>query len=346
MQSGLIDSENVSSVLRGISQKKQNGSLEINLPEQQIIIVFSNGKIVDGFTNEKTSVGRVFEKLQKGEYLEAGEIFPEHGDYEELLSLLGKTNNNGREVNLEFLGTIIRHDLLDFLFSINLNKAAVYSFNQHMPEYDRDFASAISVGQYLLDKASLESEEKRFNEIFRPGALILKLDLAGLMLSKEEQIMFDLLKDKTSLEEFVKISIFSRYHIVTNLLSFYERAIIEVDFEDGEMPLDLKVNPKVVDILEDSSERPYVEREFKPQSKNEHRARKQESSKKSSDEKTSIVKKSNLKQAKKAEEKTFVAESKNKSDRSSLAYQVTMFLYALGALLIIWLCWSDFINTF
>lgn len=236
MQTGLVSTENISQVLRNISQRKQNGALEIIQGDDKLQIVFSNGKIVDAYRESESRQDRETRRTQ------------------------GSMDSS----DIEKMRIAVKHDVLNFLFSLDLSNHSIFNFKNFMPEFNKELAANISVGQYLLDKASLDSESKRFNQIFHPNSSILKLDLAGLELSPEEQILYNSLGERTQLEEVFANAPLSRYHIVVYLLSFYERAIVEADNSAADCVRNSPADLSVVNVLEDHSERPFIEKELSP----------------------------------------------------------------------------------
>ncbi len=234
MQTGMVSSENIAQVLRNIAQKRQNGSLDISLSEDKSIIIFSNGKIVDAYLESENVLARAARRMDK----------------------------IAEDSSPELLKTAFRHDVLNFLFDLDLARNSIYEFRNYMPEFDKELAANISVGQFLLDKASLDSEIKRFGQIFQPHSLITKVELAGLELSEEEKVFYELLPESASLENIFEVCFLSRYHIVINLLSFYERAILEVEKDTSEISSAEPVDRDIINVLEVTSERPFVEKEL------------------------------------------------------------------------------------
>jgi hypothetical protein len=201
MQTGMINIDNSAQILRSIAQKRQNGSLEIIQGTEKINIIFSNGKIIDAFLESENTVARAARRIE----------------------MVGETGSE------EILRTVVKHDVLNFLFDINLNINSTFTFNNYMPQFEEEYSANISVGQYLLDKAAFEPEFKRFKERFPDDCVILKLEPEEVELSEEEQIMYESMPERSKLEDLMQESILSRYHTILTLLLFREKGVIEIE---------------------------------------------------------------------------------------------------------------------
>lgn len=269
MQTGLVTSESVSQILRGISQRRQSGSLDILTGARRVTIIFANGKIVDAFDENQPSLARLWDFLKDRDLIRTDLPF----EPQNLSDLLRCFHEDPEVDNEAIFKTAIKSDLLNLLYDVDLADNAVCEFIPYIHDYDRDFMPGISVSQYLLDRASLESESKRFNTHFPDGSIIIKLELAGLALSTEEMILYDAIVDRSEVSEIFSRSLLSRYQIVTTLLSFYERAIIEI--ESGTSVLTEAAAGKIVDVLKVSSERPFIEQELNLKKEGKEKKRKE-----------------------------------------------------------------------
>lgn len=237
MQTGVVNLENLSQVLKNVAHRRQTGCLEIRPSEGIINIVFVSGKIVDCYNETEGTAARVARRLER----------------------------TAKEGTSDLLRMIYRHEVLDFLFNLDLINDCVYTFKNFTPEYDRDYAPGISVSQYLLDKASYESEIKKFNQIFPADSVILKLDLAGIELSEEERFFYDWLPERSDLSKLRSESFLNTYHTIVFLISFYERAVIEIVTDDVYSEPLAPADSAIVNILEDTTQRPFIEKELMPE---------------------------------------------------------------------------------
>ncbi|MCO6430246.1 MAG: hypothetical protein J5J00_05245 [Deltaproteobacteria bacterium] len=280
MLTGMLNSENLSSVLRGISQKRQNGLMEISFPDGAVTVVFSAGKVVDFIDPVSPGCSEVMRRLSNAGYGEEIDDVGEMETYSDLFRALNNRSGEHRLVDEETFKKVIRHRILDRLYMLNLDHSAIYSFKIQMPEYDRDFSPAISVGQILLDRVALETDGERFVKRFKPGCMIALSTSGGDALSEEEQAVFAALDKPRTLEELRSRLILSCYHFQSALLSLFDRAALDVNFPESATNQASELSCELVNALEESTERPYiasdqlkVEPEFEPNGQPQETAR-------------------------------------------------------------------------
>lgn len=266
MQTGMLNSENHSHILRGISQKRQNGVLEVLYGEYNVSIYFLNGKIVEVIDSRRDPIDHQRDILDKYGYLnktDSGQL--ECSTYQELFVALNSQANQSKALDENTFRMALKKRILDALYDLKLDSPAVYNLKLQMVNYDRDFAPSISVGQILLDRVSLESDSERFLNTFPESGLIKRNDLAGISLTEEERMLFDAIERDTTCTKLSESVLLSRYALQHNLLSMYDRAIIDVEQRTIlEASAARVLSDDILSVLEESSDRPFIEEELQP----------------------------------------------------------------------------------
>lgn len=237
MQSGVINSENVSQVLRQISQRRQQGVLEISSGGSTHNVSFISGKVVD--VQEGTSgPEQLYHALVDGGLCQEGTTsFPD--SYSELYTTLESEGVFKRAVEEEEFRNILRQQILDRLYSIEFQQGVFYQFRVQMVEVDKDLAPSISIGQLLLDLVSLDSEEERFQKAFPIGAKVEAVDQAVHSFSEEELKLLTILAyGSCDVDLLKRKSLLSRYHFQEALLSLFEQDCLLVELPGSSMPAD------------------------------------------------------------------------------------------------------------
>lgn len=234
MQSGVLNSENLSQIFRGLSQKRRHGTLEINYADQVQRVLFAQGKIVEviGTVNP---VHEVLELLQAADVIPASTGPVQVQRYGDLL-LCGRTNGAaGDSIEPSVVRRAVKHRVLDRLYRLNLDVGAFYTFKVEMIEYDREFCPAISVGQLLLDFVALKDDARQFLATFPDDAVIGRARAPGRALTEEESVIYALTEHSITLNDIRRRSMLSGYHLQDALLSLHGQGCIGV-MEDAPPP--------------------------------------------------------------------------------------------------------------
>jgi len=230
MHTGVISSENLSQVLQGISRKRQQGILEVTLPNKVVQIFFVQGKVVEVIGSDAFPVTEVLESLKLGG-LVPHDVEENRSSYQDLFEWL-----NGDPISAcidrETFANVIRHRVLDRLYCLDFGGGAYYNFKVQMVEVEKDFTPSISVGQLLLDLVSLEADRERFADIFDLDTVLSKAEFHDLALSDEEQAVADALGTSKSVGEVIAQSMLSTFHACDVLLGLYDRELISILQED------------------------------------------------------------------------------------------------------------------
>lgn len=230
MLSGVMSSDNVSSVLRSISQRRATGILELSYPEREAQIFFVAGKIADVHFSDSDPNAEVVELLKAADYLQQ-DFSAQAESYTDLLELL--VGGGGKLINEEIFRRCIKQRVLNHLYSMQFDAGPEYAFKIQMVDLDRDFITEISVGQLLLDLVSLESDQDRFDSIFVAGSFVYRNDRANEDFTEEEGVLYRLIGDAgIALDELIPKSMLSKYQLLENLLGMHEQDIVYV-VQDG-----------------------------------------------------------------------------------------------------------------
>lgn len=230
MQTGVLSSENLAQVLRGIAQKRKQGILEVTNGEQVLQIMFVAGKIVEAFQSLDQALQEIITKIGAAGVLPA-DFSSIATNYAELFVQL---EHEGCVLDLDEYKVVIKQRILGELYNLNLPAGAFYSFKVQMVEIEDEFMPTISVGQLLLDLVSLKDDEQKFYETFPSDhAVRLTDDLEGNGI--EEGFLLHALKSHVHPAEIEAACMLSTFHFREVLLSLFTRGFVtvrQVDEED------------------------------------------------------------------------------------------------------------------
>jgi len=224
MHTGVLNSDNLASVLRDISQRRRQGTLAINLLNRQIEILCVQGKIVEAIEVGISPVAELAEILvNAGRLAQAPAKTPEN--YKALFQMM----NAGPEGVFDeaLFRQIVKERVLNKLYSLDVKAGAHYGFQMQMVEYDRDLCPSISIGQLLLDMVALESDKERFLNVFGNNEVQLT-GLEGGTLSPEECVVLEAVGAGASVDEIARLSMLSCYHLQDAMLTLYDAKMIKV----------------------------------------------------------------------------------------------------------------------
>ena len=230
MQTGVIDSDSFSQVLREISQRRRQGILELHYPDKETHISFIAGKIVSVDIAGRNSASELSDKLKFAGWIQDT---IEVESFSELFSGLVEAGCSISEGEYQ---RIVKHMILDKLYSLEMSSGAYFTFKTCMVKAERDFLPSISVGQLLLDLVAIETDTNRFSEIFSAENVVSKEVEEDDILSEEESILFNLIDGKRKIEDLREQSLLSVYHFQDALLAMHERGLVRVSA--GQVMLD------------------------------------------------------------------------------------------------------------
>lgn len=223
MQTGVLSSENLAQVLRGIAQKRKQGILEVTNGEHVLQIMFVAGKIVEAFRSLDQALEEVITRIGAAGVLPA-DFSSIATNYAELFVQLER---EGCVLDLDEYKVIIKQRILGELYTLNLPAGAFYSFKVQMVEIEDEFMPTISVGQLLLDLVSLKDDEQKFYETF-PADHAVRLSDAIEGNGVEEGFVLHALKSHVLPAEIEAACMLSTFHFREVLLSLFTRGYISV----------------------------------------------------------------------------------------------------------------------
>ncbi|MCB0352876.1 MAG: DUF4388 domain-containing protein [Bdellovibrionales bacterium] len=168
MHTGSLTPDNFSQVLRGLSQKRKSGTLEVVRGEEKFTVVFFQGKILEAFRNDFTPTAQLVETLVKSGFVASGEFQLEAlpANYSELFGVLQSSGTSGHLFDEDMYRQIVRHRVMQQLYNLPIDQGSFYNFRNEVRSVERELLPSISVGQLLLDLVELSEERAAFQEQF------------------------------------------------------------------------------------------------------------------------------------------------------------------------------------
>jgi hypothetical protein len=223
MQSGVITKDTFTQIFRGISQRRQQGTMELHCQDTLVKVQFIQGKIVDAVDGEQGRAQPILQVLTAAGYLEPG-MQSAAQSYRELFEEVSRVSK--RPLDESLFKQIIRHRVLDRLYALDFGTGSYFTFKIEMVDCDRELAPNISVGQLLLDYVALETEMAQFKELFESGQAIVHTPNPKSGVSAEEELVYDLIGQGISLQDLALRSMLSRYHLQEALLGLHKAGLI------------------------------------------------------------------------------------------------------------------------
>ena len=228
MQTGLVTNDNLSEVLRGLSQKRKQGVLELAIGQEKWNISFLTGKIVEVSKEGENPVETLFERISASGRV-TQEVSGELDSYKALLVSLNENGESGPVIDSELMKSFVKHHMLNKLYEIDLGNGAYYSFHTQMIEVDADLQPSISIGQLLLDLVGLETDSERFAGLFPEDVRVVPSgDPSQRALSDEESSLLEHSVEEPTIGELRARSLLSSYHFQEIVFGLYEAGLIEI----------------------------------------------------------------------------------------------------------------------
>ncbi len=228
MQTGVIGSHNVSNVLRGIAQKRQQGVLHIEYQERSVSLYFVQGKIVEVREEGLIPAQEIVQALKSAGLINVNTVI-EANTYTELVETIKKITRTREELDEAVVRRAIRHRVLDKLYSLDFSREVPYTFDLTLIDVEREYAQSISVGQVLLDMDALLSQSVEFQAHFPAEMFVVRLDRTKPALeTAEEDVIWDAIGKGSSTEELKSHALLNRLLFQTTLLEMLGRELIAV----------------------------------------------------------------------------------------------------------------------
>ena len=226
MDSGLLTSETFSTLLRTISQRRRQGVLEIDFPSDPVRILFVQGKIVEVVRASLAPAHEVVQRLQRAGLLPAAQTLP-LDSYHECFQAL-QSLPVAAAVDLGTFKRVVKHRILDVVYTLDFGAEAGFSFNVQMVEYEKDFAPTITTAQVLLDMVALQTDRERYQGLAKPGNLVKAVPGLSAGLSEEERLIYELCPEGMHLEDLRTRSMLSAYHFQESVFSLLDHGLLSV----------------------------------------------------------------------------------------------------------------------
>ena len=233
MQSGVLSADNLPDLLRGISQRRRQGVLEVHGSEGVTSVRFVQGRIVEVIAPQLTPIQEVVQWLSLAGYRVGDVKSYQEKYYSELLERLVRDQASAdggvssKPITQEVLSGIIKHRILERLYALDVGAGSMYSFKVQMVETERDFSPSISVGQLLLDLVELASEREEFTALF-PVDSYAKIANADAADTDDERSVLTAINAGAVLDDVAARSLLSSYHLRHALLGLLRRGAITV----------------------------------------------------------------------------------------------------------------------
>jgi hypothetical protein len=228
MQSGVLSADNLPDVLRGISQRRRQGVLEIQGSEGITTIRFVQGRVVEAFSSRLTPVQECIEWLQWAGYPVKDPKDYTEVNYQELAIRLQAELKADLSVSTTLLAHVVKHRVLERLYKLDVGTGSLYSFKVQMVEQEKGFSPNISVGQLLLDLVELNAERDHFYSRFPDTAIVRALCTPADITDEDEGVIIRSIGAGCSLAELERKCLLSSYHFKHALLSLHTAGKIEV----------------------------------------------------------------------------------------------------------------------
>ena len=223
MQVGIINEENFPQILRGISQKRRHGVLELHVGDQIVEVFFYQGKIVDVFRNKQTILKQIAHRLvargslYEGEWLVADVSAP---------ILLEQSEIAGFELSDEILRKMSQQRALENLYAIDVHAGSYYNFRIEFVASPLDEALQISVGQLLLDLVGYSEVHSLFVTHCAEDLVLSRGQPADREYTFEEQDLIWLVDGEMNISMLRESSMLNRLTFEETVISLLQEQIL------------------------------------------------------------------------------------------------------------------------
>lgn len=238
MNTGLINQDNFSDVLRQLSQRRRQGMLELTFADQKVSIAFHTGKIAEVYRGAISPLEELSDWLRSAQVVSPDFSTQGVSTYSQLFPLVtAALLPTARPIDDKAFKSLIRHRTMEKIFSLPLKQGAIFSFAPELVEIDRDFSPSISVGQLLLDMVALESDDEDFEASFSPNAIVsITSKQTSGNLSLDEKYLLELIGGGIDVQTLSNKSLMSSYHFRETLMALFNNKLIAVGAPQTSQP--------------------------------------------------------------------------------------------------------------
>lgn len=225
MQAGFISGDNLSQLLRDVSQRKLTGVVVIKYPKYSVTISLIGGRIADCERSDKNALQEIIKHLKASRAIPK-DYATEADNLTKLCNSLCAGGNGGVFVQRDIFLRAVHHRVFDALYDLAAAGTGQFTVAQKMVELDRELMPSLSVGQLLLDLVELQQNVERFTKLCVPGLVVKSTPNHNAALSEEEELLAQLAKNGEEIGELRARSLLSRYHFQSGVISLLEQKIL------------------------------------------------------------------------------------------------------------------------
>lgn len=255
MQAGIVTEDNIAQILRGISQKRRHGVLEVHAGESTLEIFFFQGKIVNLQLQGIPLSRMVAQKLAKRETILDR---PWVNDVQDFSELAQRLRDAGEEVSSQLLSVVIQQQALEWLYALEIVGGSFYHFRVEMVPNPTDDELQLSVGQVLLDLVTLKESRDAVRKRLPHDAVLSRGLPEDREYSVEEQDLIWLVDGVLTISQLRDRSLLNRLTFEETLISLLDAGVIvrddqplaapaQFDFDSLEASIDRCVDEAVAD---------------------------------------------------------------------------------------------------
>lgn len=253
--SGLVTKESLSELLRTISQRRRNGWLEIQYPDQQVNLGFMQGKICEVQHNSQSSIEEFAKRLELAGYTVERSKIGWNDSYSSLFVAVNDGAHISQKLSIEEAKykEFLKHRILDSLYELLEQAGGTYEFRNGLVEIDSEFSPSIPVGQLLLDLVALSTDESGFKEKVGSKNWVERIgtDVPN-GLSEEEASLLSLVSPTgVKVTHLKELSLLSKYHFESAFSHLLAQGLVRLSNAQVSATTTL-FGDEIVSALEDS----------------------------------------------------------------------------------------------
>jgi hypothetical protein len=263
MLSGHLTKETLVEVLRNVSQRRRQGTLEIRYSQRAIRILFIQGKIAEVLEQGVNPAQEVLRRLRLAGICPEG-FGAQVQDYSGLWSSIeADPVCQNRLTQKEFVEAI-KHRVLDKLYELDFAHNGSFEFSSTHFDLDRNFVPSISVGQLLLDFVSLAEDQSRYVQLCSGEKQVQATgnEIPGLSLA--ERKLLDLCATPISPHRLRECSLLSAFTYQEAFLRLHEEGAIRIEAEPEVLSVDGFLDEQVLTHLDASIDAAFADETIFP----------------------------------------------------------------------------------
>jgi hypothetical protein len=258
MLSGVLTQESMVEVLRSISQRRRQGTLEIRYAERAMRILFVQGKIAEVLEQGVNPAQELLRRFRAASICPAG-FSSDAQDYAGLWRNIEADPICQNRLSRKEYCEAIKHRVLDKLYAMDLATEAFFEFSTTHFEVDKTYLPNISVGQLLLDFVAIKEERERFINIFGANPQVQSAEMDTVGLSSDEQRLLELSAQPISVQKLKDCSLLSVLALEEALLHLHEEGAVQILHDKPVLSSSEFLDDKLLDGLDASIDQAFAE---------------------------------------------------------------------------------------